>query len=393
MESTFKMSDIFMFQLPRKIIFGNGTIHQIGGEIKALNVRKPIIVTDPGVVQAGLLTDAISSLNKEGIPFEIFDHVEPDPPLRIVEECTRKVKKEHFDGVIGIGGGSTIDAAKAISFMATHEGDIRQYLGTNKVQNPGITKIFVPTTAGTGSEISNTFVLTDEQSKAKIASYSPFTFADVSLVDPVLTLSLPPKITAESGIDALSHALESYVTVKANPFSEMLSLKGIKYIGRYLRPAYTKGSKLLEARYFMCLGVCMGTMAIRSSGLGAIHALCYPPALKHHLSHGMAIGLMMLHVMEYNLISNLEKYAHIAEALGMKIEGLSTYEAALKSLEAVRTLLRDLGFPPRLREVGISEEDFDQYAENVPKFYAHHLANNPRDLSVADIKQIYRNAY
>lgn len=393
MESTLKMADIFMFQLPRKIIFGNGTIHQIGAEIKGLNVKRLIIVTDPGVVKAGLLTDAISSIKKEGIPFEIFDHVEPDPPIRIVEECTLKVRKEHFDGILGIGGGSTIDAAKAISFMATHDGDIHQYLGINKVQKPGITKIFVPTTAGTGSEISHTFVLTDEQSGAKITSYSPYTFGDVSVIDPVLTLSLPPKITAESGIDALSHALESYVTVKANPLSEMLSLKGIEYIGKYLRQAYTKGSKLLEARYFMCLGVCMGTMAIRSSGVGAIHALCYPPAVKHHLSHGRAIALMMPYVMESNLISNLVKYANVAEAMGMKTEGLPLYEAALKSLEAVRSLLRDVGLSQRLREVGISPEEFDQYAESVPKYYAHHLANNPRDLSVGDIKQIYQNAY
>ena len=393
MESTLKMADIFAFQLPKKIIFGNGAAHQLGAEIRNLNVRKVVIVTDPGIVKAGLLEDAISSMEKEQIRFEVFDKVEPDPPIRIVEECTMKVKKEHFDAVLGFGGGSSIDTAKAVSFMATHDGNIRDYLGINNVKRPGLPKIFVPTTAGTGSELSHTFVLTDEQSGAKITSYSPYTFADVSIIDPVLTLNLPPKVTAESGIDAFSHAIESYVTIRANPLSEMFSIKGIEYISKYLRQAYTKGSKLLEARYFMCLGVNMGTMAIRSSGVGAIHGLCYPVAVKYHLTHGLAIALVMPHVMQYNLISNVTKFANIAEAMGEKIEGLSLYQAALRSVEAVKSLLRDVGLTQRLRDVGVKEDDFHRFAEDVPKYYAHHLANNPRDLSHEDIMKIYRNAY
>lgn len=387
------MSDMFMFQLPRKVLFGNGAIHQIGAEIKNLNVRRLIIVTDPGVVKAGLLADVISSMKKERIQSDLFDQVKPDPPISVVEECTRKVKKEHFDAVLGVGGGSVLDAAKAISFMATHDGDIHQYLGINRVQKPGITKIFVPTTAGTGSELSSAFILTDEQSGAKISSSSPYAFADLSVIDPVLTLNLPPKITAESGIDALSHALESYVTARANPLSDTLSLKGIEYIGRFLRQAYSKGSKSLEARYFMCLGVCMGTMAIRSSGLGAIHAMCYPPAIKNHLSHGLSIALIMPSVMECNFISNLAKFANIAEAMGMKTEGLSLHEAALKSIEAVRLLLRDLGLSRKLRDFGIPKEDLGQYAEDVAKNYPHLFTANPRDLSVEEIRQIYENAY
>lgn len=209
MESTLKMTDIFMFQLSKKVIFGNGAIHQIGTEIKNLNLKKIIIITDPGIVKAGLLEDAISSMKKEGIQFELFDKVEPDPPIKIVEECSTKVKKERFEAVLGFGGGSSIDTAKAVSFMATHDGNIREYLGINNIRKPGIPKIFVPTTAGTGSELSHTFVLTDEKSGAKITSYSPYTFADVSIIDPVLTLNLPPRVTAESGIDAFSHALES----------------------------------------------------------------------------------------------------------------------------------------------------------------------------------------
>lgn len=183
------------------------------------------------------------------------------------------------------------------------------------------------------------------------------------------------------------------VTVRANPLSEMFSLKGIEYISKYLRQAYTKGSKLLEARYFMCLGVCMGTMAIRSSGVGAIHALCYPPAAKHHLTHGLAIALMAPYVMEFNLIANGAKYANIAEVMGEKIEGLSLYQAASKSIEAVKSLLRDVGLSQGLRDFGIKEEEFPQFAEDVQKYYAHHLANNARDLSIEDIKQIYKNAY
>jgi len=395
MSDLFRMSDIFMFQLPRKIIFGNGAIKKIGEEAEAMfsGGKKVLMITDKGVLQAGLTDEAVASLKKNGFDVVVFDEVIPDPPISLVLKCTSLAKKEGVEIIFGIGGGSSIDTAKAVSFMVPYEGDIYNCLGINQVKKEGLPKIFVPTTAGTGSELSHTFVLTDDLSGDKVTSYSPYTFSDLSIIDPTLTLTMPPRITAESGMDAFSHALESFVTVRANPLSDLFSLRGIEIISKNIRKAYTKGDHHLEARYAMCFGVCMGTMAIRSSGVGAVHATCYPPAMKYHLTHGLAISMMMPYVMEYNLISNVEKYAAIASAMGENVERLSTMEAAKASVDAVKQLIEDLGLPSRLRDVGAKREDFPELAKTVVKRYQHHLINNPRNLTEQDILKIYESAF
>lgn len=383
-----------MFQLPRKIIFGNGAISNIGQEAAAtFTERKVLMITDKGVIKAGLTEEAVTSLKKNGFDVLVFDEVVPDPLISIVLKASAFARKEGVNIIFGIGGGSSIDTAKAVSIMVPYEGDIFDCLGINRVKKPGLPKMFVPTTAGTGSELSHTFILTDDKSGDKITSYSPYTFSDLSIIDPTLTLNLPPKITAESGMDAFSHALESFVTIKANPLSDLFSLRGIELISKHLRKAYSKGTHSLDARYAMCFGVCMGTMAVRSSGVGAVHATCYPPAMKYHLSHGLAISLMMPYIMEYNLISNPEKFVAVASAMGEKVEGLSTYDAAQVAAKAVRRLLGDLGLPLRLRDVGAKKEDFPEFARIVVKRYAHHLANNPRNIGEQDIIGVYESAW
>jgi alcohol dehydrogenase class IV len=395
MNDFFQMSDIFMFQLPRKIIFGNGAIKKIGEEAAAMfpGLKSALLITDKGVLNAGLTDEATASLKKSGFEVLLFDEVAPDPPFSLVEKCLALARKEKAQIILGIGGGSSIDTAKIVSCMAPYQEGIDDYLGINKVSRPGLPKIFVPTTAGTGSELSHTFVLTDDRVGDKVTSYSPFAFADISLIDPTLTLSMPPRVTAESGMDALSHALESFLTVRANPLSDTLSLRGIEVISKNIRKAYTKGTHRLDARYAMCFGVCMGTMAIRSSGIGAVHATCYPPAMKYHLTHGQAISMMMPYVMEYNLSSSLEKYAAVAAAMGENVANLSTRGAAMSSVEAVRQLVTDLGIPSRLRDVGAKEEDFPEFAKTVVKRYAHHVGNNPRNLTEQDILEIFQSAW
>ncbi|MFH0843878.1 MAG: iron-containing alcohol dehydrogenase [Pseudomonadota bacterium] len=395
MTDVFKMSDVFMFQLPRKILFGNGAIKRIGEEARALSShgKKVLLITDRGVIQAGLTKEATSSLEEHGFDVIVFDEAVPDSPISVVLKCTGFAREEGADLILGLGGGSSIDLAKAVSFMVPYDGNIHDCLGINQVKKPGLPKIFVPTTAGTGSELSHTFVLVDDQSGDKITSYSPYCFSDLSIIDPMLTLSLPPKVTAESGMDAFSHALESFVTVRANPLSDLFSMRGIELISRNIRKAYTKGNHHLEARYAMCFGVCMGTMAIRSSGLGAVHAACYPPAMKYHLTHGSAITIMLPYVMQYNLISNMDKYASVAMAMGERVEGLSLREAAESSVEAVKRLMKDLDLPLRLRDVGARKEDFPEFSRTVMKRYGHHVANNPRNLVEEDILRIYESAW
>ncbi len=391
MEDFFKMADVFMFQLPRKIIFGNGAITRLGEEARTLfGGERVLMVTDKGVAAAGLTDQAAASLREHGFKVAVFDESAPDAPIGLVLKGAGMARETGAQIIVGIGGGSSIDTAKAISFMAGDEGDIHRHLGINQVKAPGLAKIFIPTTAGTGSELSHTFVLYDEQSGDKITSYSPHTFADLALIDPELTLSMPPKVTAESGLDAFSHALESFVTVKANPLSDLFSHRGIELISTNLLKAYSKGPNNLHARYAMCFGVCMGTMAIRSSGIGAVHAISYPAATKYHLSHAQAIGLVMPAVMRFNLIGNLEKYAAVARAMGEKTDGLSTFEAAEKAVTAVRRLTDQIGMSSRLGDLeAASADDFEGFADVAIKRYAHHLANNPRQVNKDDIIGIY----
>ncbi len=384
---------VYTFQCPKRIIFGNGAVNQYGAEVKRLNGKYPLIVTDKGVVGAGLIDKLKASLEKEKVKYEIYDGSLPDAPIRTIEEALGMVKKNKHDSIIGFGGGSSIDTAKVVSMMATAEKDIMHCFGLETVEKPGLPKILTPTTAGTGSELSFSFICYHEKTGDKRTGYTPFAFADVAIVDPTLTLTMPPKLTAETGIDALSHALECYVTAKSNPFSEMFSYKGVQTICKYIRRAYAKGQDDLEARYFMCLGVHLGTLGIRSSGLGACHAIPFPPAVKHHLSHGLSIAILLPYVMEYNLIGNLEKYANLAQAMGERIEGLSVFDAAYRSLEAIKRLLQDLSLPSRLRDIGAKKEDFQTFSETAIKLYSHHIKNNPRDMGVDNIEQIYESAW
>ena len=303
-------------------------------------------------------------------------------------------RTEKAEIIFGIGGGSSIDSAKAISVMVPYDGDIHDYLGEYKVKKPGLPKMFVPTTAGTGAELSNTFVLTDDiKTGAKLSSQSFYTYGDLALVDPMLTANLPPRITAQSGLDAFSHCLESFVGLRANPLSEMFSFRGIELISKNLRKAYSDGPKNPDARYAMCFGVCMGTMAIRSSGVGNIHSTCYPLAKKYHLSHGLAIALMMPAIIEYNLVSNPAKFAAVAEALGEKTTGLSTMEAAKCAVVGIKKLMSDVGLASRLRDVGVKEEDFQEFARSVVTNYPRITSNNPRTMTERDVIDVYKMAY
>ena len=392
----FKVTDVFRFQIPPRFVFGDGAIDSIGEEAEMVfgPNKKIMIVTDGGIVKAGLLDGAISALEKKKNMVVVFDKVLPEPPVSIVLEGVDKARAEGAEIIFGIGGGSAIDSAKAISVMVPYDGEIHDYLGEYKVKKPGLPKMFVPTTAGTGAELSNTFVLTDDiKSGEKLSSQSFYTYADLALVDPKLTTHLPQRITAESGLDAFSHCLESFVGLRANPLSEMFAFRGIELIAGNLRKAYSNGPNNPEARYAMCLGVCMGAMSIRSSGVGNIHSTCYPLARKYHLSHGFAVTLMMPAIMEYNLMSNPEKYKAVAEALGENTSGLSTMDAAACAVSGIKKLIADVGVSSSLKDVGVSENDFEEFAESVVTNYPRITSNNPRMISKEDVVEIYRMAY
>ena len=380
-----------LFYSPNKVIFGPDAIKSLGSEALQLGSKKAFIVTDPGVAKVDLLQPVKSSLESAGIPFITYDRVEPEPPVRCVKEATDQFLSERCDVIIGLGGGSSLDVAKGVSVLATNGGNLLDLLGIDLVKKRGAAKILIPTTSGTGSEVTRVSVVTDENDNTKKVVNSIYALADVALVDPLLTLSVPPKVTADTGTDALVHAIETYVSLNATPFSDILAEKAIGWIATYLPIAWAKGSNL-EARYFMSLAATTAGMAFASGGLGAVHALAYPIGTEYRLPHGRSNAIMLPHIMKYNLSGNPEKYSNVAVLMGKRIEGLPATEGSLLAIEAVQELLETLQIPYRLRDYGISKKDFPKFVEGAMKF-ARLFIPNPRDVREEDVLSIYEEAY
>ena len=389
--SFYEIDKVSAFFSPNKIVLGKGVAAQLGQEVKALGGSKPLIVTDSGVVKAGLLTAVEDALKAEKIVYGIYDRVLPEPPARVVDESAGIIRKEGYDIVIGVGGGSSLDAAKGASLMATNDGKILDYAGIDLVPKKGLPKILIPTTAGTGSEVTRVFVITDETDNTKKVVYTSYNLTDVAIVDPMLTISLPPSVTADTGMDALVHAIETFVSMNGTPFSHVLAIKAIGLIAHHLPSAYAKGTNM-EARYNMILAATLAGLAFTSGGLGAVHGLAYVLGTEYHMSHGRSNAIMLPHVMDYNKTGNLTKYALIAEAMGEDIEGLSLYEAAAKSVDAVRKLLNAVNLSYRLSDYGIPKEDLTKLVEGGMN-QARLFVPNPKDLAEEDVKKIYEGAF
>jgi alcohol dehydrogenase class IV len=379
------------FFSPNRILFGIDVVKGVATEVKQLGGGKVLIVTDPGLIEAGLVEPIKASLDSEGIAFSIYDQVEPEPPARIVDQCARYLKDENCDLIIGVGGGSSLDVAKGASIMATNEGSILNYSGVDTVPKRGLPKILVPTTAGTGSEVTRVLVIADEASNIKKTVYSTYVLSDVAIVDPMMTLSMPPTVTADTGIDALVHAIETYVSANATPFSDILAIEAITLIAENVTKAFAKGENV-EARYHMSLAATISGLAFGSGGLGAVHALSNPLGIEYGLPHGRANALMLPHVMTYNLIGNPIKFALIAEAMGEELEALSPVEAGALAVEAVKELLNQLKISIRLRDYHIPQKDIPKLVERVMKV-SRLFVPNPRNVTREDVKEIFRVAW
>jgi len=380
-----------VFLSPNRILFGIDAVNGVAAEAKQLGGKKVLIVTDPGLIEAGLVETIKAPLDSDGIAFSIYDKVKPEPPARIVDECTQYLKDENCDLIIGVGGGSSLDVAKGVSVMATNKGSILDYSGTDVVPKRGLPKILIPTTAGTGSEVTRVLVVTDEASNIKKAVYSNHVLSDVAIVDPMMTLSMPPKVTADTGIDALVHAIETYVSVNATPFSDILAIEAITLIAENVTKAFAKGENV-EARYHMSLAATISGLAFSSGGLGAVHALSNPLGIEYHLPHGRTNAIMLPHIMTYNLIGNPMKFALIAEAMGEEVEGLAPMEAGALAVEAVKELLNQLKISIRLRDYDIPQKDIPKLVEGAMKI-SRLFVPNPRNLTREDVEEIFRMAW
>lgn len=386
----FEIDKVCLFLSPNKTMLGKDVVQKLGEDVTVLGGKKPLVVTDPGVVKAGLVEEVEKALASKGIEVGVFDKVEPEPPARIIDECVHMISEGGYDLIIGLGGGSSLDVAKGASVVATNGGKVLDYVGIDTVPKRGLPKILIPTTAGTGSEATRVFVMTDEAENTKKVVYSNFLLADVAVLDPNLTVSMPPSVTADTGLDALVHAIEGYVSVNSTPFAEILGIEAISLIAHNLPIAYSKGGNML-ARYNMLLAANLAGAAFTSGGLGAVHGLAYVLGTEYHMSHGRSNAIMLPHVMSFNMTGNLQKFSNIAHAMGENVEGLSLYDAAEKSVNAVKKLLKAVNIPFMLSEYGIPRGDLPKLVKggiNQSRLFAP----NPRDLTEKDVQSVYEGA-
>lgn len=382
------MNQVHLFRTTPRIVMGPGALKQLSDEVNALGAKKALIVTDKGLVAAGLIEQAKDILKQADIQHAVFDQVEADPRFEIVADCVEALHREKADLVIGFGGGSPIDIAKVAAVMATNDGAISEYFGIDLVPRPGLPTIIIPTTAGTGSEVTPIAILSDHTEKLKKGIVSAHLFPKVALLDADLTLGLPPHMTAATGMDALIHAVEAFTSKNAYPVTDMLAREAIGLIIDNIRTAFANGSDL-TARSRMLEGSLLAGMAFANAGVTAVHAFAYPIGAEFHIPHGVANSIMLTPVMEFNMLGNLNKFAELADLLGEVTTGKTNREKALMAVEALRVLSRDLQIPAHLSDFGVEEEDIPNLADGVMKV-TRLLANNPREITRADAEAIYR---
>jgi alcohol dehydrogenase class IV len=382
---------IYQIMLPRKVRFGVGALDTLADEASKLVAKQALIVTDPGVYQAGLIDPIKEQLSKAGLSVDIYPEAEPEPTFPKLNAAAEQLRKKGYDLLVGAGGGSSMDTAKALAILFAHGGKGQDYGGIDKVPGPGVPVFTIPTTAGTGSEVTNIAIFGDIEKGYKLGIVSPYLLARLALVDPTLTYGCPPKVTAASGIDALIHAIECYTGNKANTFTDALALAAMQLIVGNLRTAVKNGSDT-EARNCMSEGALLAGIAFGNSGVAAAHALAYPLGSRFHVPHGVANGLLLSYVMECNLSANLPKYAIVAQMLGVETEGLTLQEAAEKGVEAARALITNIGIPLHLRELGVPKEALEEMAVATMDV-TRLLANNPKKLTLDDVRRIWQNAW
>lgn len=381
-----------LFRTTPRILMGPGCSEQIGQEVKALKGEKVLIITDPGIIKAGLLEQVESVLKKAELDFTLFDQVESDPRIEVVDQALAHLKKEKCDTVIGLGGGSALDIAKLVAVMAVNPGHISNYFGVDLLVQPGIPLIGIPTTAGTGSEVTPIAILSDEKEHLKKGVVSGHLFPRVALLDPLLTLGVPPAVTAFTGMDALIHAIEAYTSVNANDLTDHLAFRAIELTSGHLLTAYARGDDV-PARSKMLEGSMLAGMAFANAGVTAVHAFAYPLGGQfHHIPHGLANSVMLLPVLRFNMLGNLSKFADISSALGLATEDWTDRQAAEEGIEVIEELMIDLDIPLRLRDLNVPEEAIPGMAQGVLKV-TRLLANNPRRITLEDAERIYRSAW
>jgi alcohol dehydrogenase class IV len=380
----------FLFSSPGKIIFGPGEVDKIPQEIKALGTKRPLLVTDKGVKNSGVLAKLLSPMDKAGVPYTIFDEVEPNPSVEIVEKGFALLKKESCDSLIALGGGSAIDAAKAIGVQATNPDPLRKYEGANKVVNPPPPLVAIPTTAGTGSEVTGASVITDRARRYKFSVRSPFLVPRVALLDPTLLCTLPQPVLASTGMDVFTHAYESFISPVTNPISQALAYDSMRLVSLNLRRFYANPDNL-EAASNMILASTMAGVAFFNGRVGVVHAMAHPLGGYFNTPHGEANAILLPHCMEFTRIAVPDLFVRIAEAMGKNARSVSAEDASKLAVEAVWELRGDIRIPKGLKELGVTRDAFGPMAKDAVESGIH--LTTPRKITYEDMVALYEAAY
>ncbi|MFF2455368.1 iron-containing alcohol dehydrogenase [Peribacillus simplex] len=380
----------FNFNIPTSIEFGAGKVKNIGKRAKELGGKKALLITDKGLAQTGILQKVTDSLDQEGVNYIVFDEITPNPKDVDCQRAYEQFKDEEIDLLIGLGGGSSMDTAKAIGTLLTHGGELRERYGVNLLDQEITPLICIPTTSGTGSEVTTGSVITDTVTKQKEAILDIRLAPKLAILDPELTLTLPKSITAATGMDALTHAIEAYTSNIAEPISDALSLYSIELIAKYLPLAVENGNDL-EGRKNMLVASLIAGMAFNHADLGAVHAMAEPLGGLYDTPHGVANSIFLPHVFEFNIPSNLEKHAIVAEKLGANKEGKTIEETAYEGVVLLKELARKIGIPDFRDLNNVNPEDFPFLAEGA----AVHLCTqtNSRKVTREDYLALFQKTY
>ncbi|WP_339544789.1 iron-containing alcohol dehydrogenase [Pseudomonas sp. RA_35y_Pfl2_P32] len=382
----------YEFRSVPRILCEAGALQQVGQVLSGLGAQRVMLVCDPGIVSLGFAAGAQRALQAAGCQVTVFDQVVPDPSASVVKQAAAQARAFKVDGVLGLGGGSSLDAAKLVALLVNSEQSLEDLYGTDKALGQRVPLVLMPTTAGTGSEVTWVSVITDEQ-QCKQVVYSPLLLPDVAVLDPELTLGLPPRVTAATGLDAMVHAIEAYTSrTRKNPIADSLATAALALLGRNL-PKVLADGRDVAARTAMLQGSLMAGMAFVNASVAAIHALAYPLGARFHIPHGHANALVMAPIIRFNLAQAQRQYAELAAYLLPDQQFADEATAAEAFVLAIEALVRDSGLETRLSKLQVDEQAIPSMATEVVVGIRRLIDSNPRDMTEREVEAIYRGIF
>jgi alcohol dehydrogenase len=377
------------YYIPTVNLLGSGTVNEVGDRVKILGGSKALIVTDAGLVKLGVADKVKKIIEDAGLKAVIFGGAEPNPTDKNVDAGFEVWKDENCNAIVSLGGGSSHDCAKGIGLLASNGGKIHDYEGIDKSNNPMVPLIAVNTTAGTASEMTRFCIITDSSRKVKMAIVDWRVTPKISINDPDLMVGMPPALTAATGMDALTHAIEAYVSTAATPLTDSAALMAIELVSQYLPIAVANGTNM-EAREKMAYAQFLAGMAFNNASLGYVHSMAHQLGGYYNLPHGVCNAILLPHVEQFNLIGCAARLRDVAIAMGENVDKLSVFDAAQKAIDSIKKLSSSIGIPSGLKELNVKEEDFEIMAKNA-KVDACQFTN-PRTATLEQVIQIFKNA-